>query len=368
MKRFIGFLIKEFYHIFRDFRTLLILFGMPVAQILLFGFAITNEIKDVKIAILDESKDNVTREISDKLLSSGYFILYDNLQSVKDIEPEFRKGIIKEIIIFEPDFSYNLFKTGNANIQLIADASEPNLANMIVGYTTSIITNYRNEISKSDIVLPSINTEVKMRFNPNLKSVFMFVPGLMSVILLLVSALMTSISITKEKEMGTMEVLLVSPLKPFQIIIGKVIPYLFLAFVNAFVILGLAQFVFGVPIAGNTILLVLESILFVIVALSLGILISTISNNQQTAMMISLGGLMLPTIILSGYIFPIENMPIALQIISNAVPARWFIAIVKGIMLKGSSFGYIMKETFILIGMAVFLILLSIKKFKTRLE
>jgi ABC-2 type transport system permease protein len=168
--------------------------------------------------------------------------------------------------------------------------------------------------------------------------------------------------------MGTMEVLLVSPLKPFQIIIGKVIPYLLLAFVNAFVILGLAQFIFGVPIVGNTILLVLESALFVIVALSLGILISTISNNQQTAMMISLGGLMLPTIILSGYIFPIENMPIVLQIISNAVPARWFIAIVKGIMLKGSSFGYIMKETFVLIGMAVFFIFLSIIKFKTRLE
>jgi ABC-2 type transport system permease protein len=368
MNRFIGFLIKEFYHIFRDFRTLLILFGMPVAQILLFGFAITNEIRDVKIAIFDKSKDNVTKEISDKLLSSGYFILYDNLQSIKDIEPEFKKGIIKEVIIFEPNFSENLYKEGKANIQLITDASEPNLANMIVGYTSSILMDYQRDISKSKNITPSINTEIKMRFNPNLKSVFMFVPGLMSVILLLVSALMTSISITKEKEIGTMEVLLVSPLKPFQIIIGKVIPYLLLAFVNAFVILGLAQFVFGVPIAGNTILLVLESTLFVIVALSLGILISTVSNNQQTAMMASLGGLMLPTIILSGYIFPVENMPYLLQLLSNIVPARWFITIVKGIMLKGSNFSYITKETFVLIGMAVFLILLSIKKFKTRLE
>lgn len=368
MNRFKGFLIKEFYHIFRDFRTLLILFGMPVAQILLFGFAITNEIRDVKIAIFDKSKDNVTREISDKLLSSGYFILYDNLQSIKDIEPEFRKGKIKEVIIFESNFSENLYKEGKANIQLIADASEPNLANMIVGYTSSILMDYQQEISKSKNISPVINTEIKMRFNPNLKSVFMFVPGLMAVILLLVSALMTSISITREKEMGTMEVLLVSPLKPFQIIIGKVIPYLLLAFVNAFVILGLAQFVFGMPIVGNTILLVLESTLFVIVALSLGILISTLSNNQQTAMMASLGGLMLPTIILSGYIFPIENMPYLLQLLSNIVPARWFIAIVKGIMLKGSEFGYIMKETLILMGMALFFILLSVKKFKIRLE
>lgn len=368
MKQFKGFLIKEFYHIFRDFRTLLILFGMPVAQILLFGYAITNEIKDVKIAILDKSKDNITREISDKLLSSGYFILYDNLQSVKDIEPEFRKGIIKEVIIFEPNFSENLNKLGKANIQLIADASEPNLANMIVGYTSSILMDYQSDISKSKNILPSINTEIKMRFNPNLKSVFMFVPGLMAVILLLISALMTSISITKEKELGTMEILLVSPLRPFQIIIGKVIPYLLLSFINAFVILGLAQFVFGVPISGNTILLILESILFVITSLSLGILISTLSNNQQTAMMMSLGGLMLPTIILSGYIFPIENMPYLLQLLSNFVPARWFVTIVKGIMLKGSSFGYIMNETFVLIGMTLFFVLLSIKKFKTRLE
>jgi ABC-2 type transport system permease protein len=368
MNRFKGFLIKEFYHIFRDFRTLLILFGMPVAQILLFGFAITNEIRDVKIAIFDKSKDNITHEISNKLLSSGYFILYDNLQSKKDIEPEFRKGIIKEVIVFEENFSENLYKEGKANIQLIVDASEPNLANMIVGYTSSILMDYQGEIAKSNNIKPAINTEIKMRYNPNLKSVFMFVPGLMSVILLLVSALMTSISITKEKEMGTMEVLLVSPLNPLQIIIGKVIPYLILAFINAFIILGLAQFVFGVPIAGNTILLILESTLFVIVSLSLGILISTVSNNQQTAMMASLGGLMLPTIILSGYIFPIENMPYLLQLLSNIVPARWFITIVKGIMLKGSSFGYIMKETLVLVGMALFFILLSVKKFKIRLE
>jgi ABC-2 type transport system permease protein len=368
MKQFLGFLVKEFYHIFRDFRTLLILFGMPVAQIMLFGFAITNEVKDVKIAILDESKDNITKEISDKLLSSGYFITYDNLKSVKDIEPEFRKGIIKEVIIFEPNFSENLLKLGKANVQLIADASEPNLANMIVGYTSSILMDYQKDLAKSGNILPSINTDVKMRYNPNLKSVFMFVPGLMAVILLLVSALMTSISITKEKEIGTMEVLLVSPLKPFQIIIGKVIPYLLLAFVNAFIILGLAQFVFGVPIAGNTILLLLESTLFVITSLSLGIFISTISNSQQTAMMVSLGGLMLPTIILSGYIFPIENMPMLLQILSNIVPARWFITIVKSIMLKGAGFEYIIKETIVLAGMTVFLIALSIKKFKTRLE
>ena len=368
MKKFKGFLVKEFYHIFRDYRTLLILFGMPIVQILLFGFAITNEIKDVKIAVLDKSRDNVTKEIYDKITSSGYFINYYNLKSEKDIEAEFRKGIIKEVIIFEPDFSENLNHNGTASIQLIADASEPNLANMIVNYTTSIIMDYQRELAKSSNLIPSISTEVKMRYNPNLKSVYMFVPGLMAVILLLVSALMTSISITKEKEIGTMEVLLVSPLNPFMIIIGKVIPYMFLAFINTSVILILAKFVFQVPIVGSLLLLMLECGLFVLTSLSLGLLISTLSNNQQTAMMASLVALMLPTIILSGYIFPIESMPYLLQLLSNIIPARWFITIVRSIMLKGDDITYIWKETLILAGMTIIFIFISVKKFKIRLE
>ncbi len=368
MKRFFAFVVKEFKHILRDYRTLLILFGMPIAQILLFGFAITNEIKDAKIAILDFSKDNVTQEISNKILSSGYFLLYKNLNSIKDIEPAFKEGIIKEVIIFEQDFSMNLSKSNLANIQIIADASDPNLANMLIGYTSSIILDYQKDLSSGKSLPPMINTDIKMMYNPNLKSVFMFVPGLMAVILLLVSAMMTSISIAKEKELGTMEILLVSPLNPLQIIVGKVIPYFFIALINYIIVIVLAKFVFLVPINGSFALLVLESILFLITSLSLGILISTISNNQQTALMISLSALMLPTIILSGYIFPIENMPLPLQIISNILPAKWFIIIVRGIMLKGVSFSYIVVETLVLVGMTLFFILLSVKKFKIRLE
>lgn len=368
MKRFLAFVKKEFKHILRDYRTLLILFGMPIAQILLFGFAITNEIKDAKIAILDFSKDNVTREITNKIMSSGYFMLYYNLNSVNDIEPAFKEGIIKEVIIFEPDFGQNLGKTNLANLQIVADASDPNLANMLIGYTSSIIQDYQRELSADKRLPPVINTDIKMLYNPNLKSVFMFVPGLMAVILLLVSAMMTSISIAKEKELGTMEVLLVSPLNPLQIIVGKVIPYFVIALINYIIVIVLAKYVFLVPIEGSFALLVLESILFLITSLSLGILISTVSNNQQTALMISLSALMLPTIILSGYIFPIENMPLPLQIISNIIPAKWFIIIVRGIMLKGITFDYIYVETLVLAGMTLFFILLSIKRFKIRLE
>lgn len=368
MKKFLGFVKKEFLHIFRDYRTLLILFGMPVVQILIFGFAITTEIKDAKIAILDLSKDDITIKISNKILSSNYFILEKNLESFQQIEEEFRKGNIKEVIIFESEFANKLEKENKASIQIITDASDPNLANMLINYTTSIIRDYQNEMKKYHIELPFIETEVKMIYNPELKSVFMFVPGLMAVILLLISALMTSVSITREKEFGTMEVLLASPLNPFQIVIGKVIPYILIAFIDAGIILYLAKFVFKMPFEGSLILLILQCVLYVITALSLGIFISSLTSNQQIAMMLSLAALLLPTVLLSGYIFPVENMPIILQWISNIIPARWFIIIIKSIMLKGSNFAYIWEETLILIGMCVFFIVVSLKRFKIRLE
>lgn len=368
MKKFIGFVKKEFLHIFRDYRTLIVLFGMPVAQILIFGFAITTEIKDANIAFLDLSKDNVTKEISDKIISSGYFKLFDNLNSFKQIEDEFKKGEVREVIVFEDNFGEKLDKEGVASIQLIADASDPNLANMLIGYTSAIINDYRSGMKSSYGLNNGITTEVKMIFNPEMKSVYMFVPGLMAVILLLVSALMTSISITREKELGTMEVLLASPLKPVQIIIGKVIPYVVIAFANAAIIIILAKYVFDMPLKGNLIMLVLESVLYVITALSLGILISTVSSNQQVAMMVSLAALLLPTILLSGFIYPVENMHWILQWLSYIIPAKYFIIILKAIMIKGNDFSYYWKETLILSGMAVFFILLSAKKFKIRLE
>jgi ABC-2 type transport system permease protein len=207
-----------------------------------------------------------------------------------------------------------------------------------------------------------------MNYNPELKSVFMFVPGVMTIILMLVSAMMTSISITREKELGTMEILLVSPLKPFQVIVGKVIPYIFLSVINAIVIILLSIFIFKMPVQGSLFLLGAESILFIVNALSLGILISTISKTQQTAMMVSLMGLMLPVILLSGFIFPISSMPLPLQVISNIIPAKWFIIILKGIMLKGVGLAYLWKETLVLLAMTLFFIGLSIKKYKIRLE
>lgn len=368
MKRFIGFVKKEFYHIFRDKRSLFILFGMPIAQILLFGFAITNEINNVDIAILDQSNDVETQKIIYKIKASPYFNVENQIEKESDIESEFKKGKIKAVLIFEPNFSKNLETKKVAVLQAITDATEPNVANTIANYTSAIIQNYQLQKKQSNSNQVKVEVQSRMFYNPELKSVFNFVPGVMTVILMLVSAMMTSISITREKELGTMEILLVSPLKPFQVIIGKVFPYIFLSIINAIIILVLGYFVFKMPINGSIFLLGFESILFIISALSLGILISTVSNSQQTAMMLSLMGLMLPVIILSGFIFPINSMPLPMQVISNIIPAKWFIIIVKAIMLKGVGIQYIWKETLILIGMTVFFITLSIKKYKIRLE
>ncbi|MEI8004778.1 MAG: ABC transporter permease [Bacteroidota bacterium] len=366
MKRFLGFVVKEFYHIFRDYRTLLILFLLPAIQLLLFGYVITNEIKDARIAILDQSKDEITRRISEKVLSSGYFILDKNLSASSEIEQVFRKGNVQLVLVFAPDFAKNLDKTGNARVQIIGDASDPNTANILVNYIQGILSNYLVSLNAEKIPM-QITPEVRMMYNGQMKGVYMFVPGLMAMLLMLISALMTSLSITREKELGTMELLLVSPLKPFQIIIGKVFPYVFLAFIDACIIIIIGNTVFGVPVVGSVALLLFESFLYICMALSLGILISTITSSQQIAMMLSLVALMLPTILLSGFIFPVENMPVVLQWFCKIMPPKYFITIIKSIMLKGNGFSYIVYETAIMTGFTAFFILLSIKKFKVRL-
>ena len=367
MKRFTGFVIKEFYHIFRDYRTLLILFGMPAIQLLLFGYVVTNEIKDARIAIYDGSKDEVTRKISEKILSSGYFILGKNLTNYAEIAPTFREGKTKLVLVFGSNFAEKLQREGKADIQILGDASDPNTANILVNYATGIINNYLISLNNEQMPM-RILPEVRMQYNPGLKSVFMFVPGIMAMLLMLISALMTSLSLTREKELGTMELLLVSPMRPIQIIIGKVIPYVLLAFVDACIILAIGKFVFGVPLEGNLLLLLAESLLYITMALSLGILISSITNSQQVAMTISLLALMLPTILLSGFIYPIENMPVILQVFCHLMPPKYFITIIKDIMLMGNSFIFVWKETLILISFTLVFIMISIKKFKIRLD
>jgi ABC-2 type transport system permease protein len=367
MKQFFSFIRKEFYHIFRDKRTMFILLGMPVVQIVIFGFALTNEVKNSKVAVFDQSKDAATTSLIAEIDASRYFDIKQNLFSYTEIEKIFREGKIKLAVVFPPHFNEELQHYNKAQVQLIADASDPNVANTLTNYASAIIMDYQKRIT-SDRKLPyTIDTETKMLYNPELKGAYNFVPGVMAMVLLLVCTMMTAITIVKEKEMGTMEVMLVSPIQPLKIVIAKAVPYLMLSAINITSILLLSVFVLGVPINGSLLLLGFESILFTLVSLSLGLLISSGAESQQTAMFISLVALFLPTVMLSGFMFPVENMPLPLRILSNIVPAKWFYTIVRSVMIKGSGLAAIWKETLILAGMMLLLLSLAIKNFKIRL-
>ncbi|HUM47187.1 MAG TPA: ABC transporter permease [Chitinophagales bacterium] len=368
MKQFFFFVKKEFYHVWRDKSTLVILFGMPLMQILIFGFALTNEVKNSRIAVLDNAKDETTQAIIHEIEASRYFEIEREIKSGPDLEPAFQQGKIKMAVVFPAGFQDQLLHSHSATIQLIADATDPNVANTLVNYASAIIMTYQKRLGNGQEIPNTINTEMRMLYNPQLKGSYNFVPGVMAMVLMLVCAMMTSISIVREKEMGTMEVILVSPIIPIRVVFAKMVPYFLLSMVNIGSILLLSVFVLDVPIQGNLLLLVAECLLFTITVLSLGLLISTVSHSQQVAMLISLMGLFLPTIMFSGFMFPVENMPIPLQVISNIVPAKWFYYIVKNVMIKGLGFSYVWKETLILTGMIVFFVLLALRNFKTRLE
>lgn len=368
MKPFWAFVKKEFNHIWRDKQTLLILLGMPIVQIMIFGFALTNEVKNSRIAVLDPARDMVTMALTEKLEASQYFDIEQEIHSPGQILPAFRQGRIRLAVIFPPGFRADLLQHHHAQVQLIADASDPNTATTLTRYASAVIQDYQESILSTTPLPYRIQVDTRMLYNPQLKGAFNFVPGVMAMILMLVCSLMTSIAIVREKERGTMEVLLASPLKPVLVILAKAVPYLALSMVNIASILLLSVFVLDLPIAGSLALLVAESILFTITALSLGLMVSSITASQQVAMLISLVGMFLPTLMFSGFMFPIENMPVPLQVMSNIVPAKWYFYIVKAVMIKGLGFGAIWKETLVLAGMTLFFLGLSYRKFNVRLQ
>lgn len=393
MKQFVAFVRKEFYHIFRDRRTMLILLGMPVIQIILFGFAITTELKNVKVGVLDPSNDIVTRQIIDRMDASEYFTVSSRLHSPHEMEEAFRKGDIDMAMVFTPKFAGHLYD-GGARIQLVSDATDPNMATMQANYASGIINSVNRKlaagaspvsvsmVSSSEVIdtdhaspvfaasgaSPGIVTNVNLLYNPQMKSAYNFVPGVMGLILMLICAMMTSISIVRERETGTMEILLVSPVKPLFFILSKAVPYFVLSFVNLASILLLSVYVLHVPIAGSLFWLIVVSMLFIFVSLSLGLLISSVTHTQIAAMLVSGLMLMMPTMMLSGMIFPIESMPLVLRLIAYIMPARWYIQAVRKLMIEGVDISLVLTEVSVLVVMAVILITISFKKFKNRLE
>ncbi len=347
---------------------MLILIGMPIVQMLLFGFAITTEVKNTQVAVFDPSKDVSTRLIKERFQASKYFTVVEELTDIEQINNVFHSGKIGLVIVFGEQFADNLMQTGEASVQLITDGTEPNQATLITGYATSILSAYAQELALQGGMPYQILPEVRMLYNPQSESAYNFVPGVMGMILMLVCAMMTSIAIVREKETGTMEVLLASPMKPFCIILAKAIPYLALSALNLATILLLSVFVLQVPIAGNLLLLVSVSLLFIFLALSLGLLFSNVVNTQMAAMLASGMGLMMPVMLLSGLMFPIESMPKILQWVSAVVPARWYIVAVKKIMIQGVELRFVVKEIVILVFMTCVLLAISLKNFKKRLS
>lgn len=368
MKQFLQFVKKEFIHILRDPRTLVILVGMPMVQILIFGFALTNEVKNARFTYLNLSGDPLSHRLIQRLEASRYFESAGPLEGPEDIDRAFRRGDCRIAVVVPAGFEASSRRKDGAVVQFIADASDPNTANTLVNYAEAVVSDFSRELEGPSQPPYSIRSETRMRYNPQLKGAYNFVPGVMAMVLLLVCTMMTALTVVREKEMGTMEVMLVSPMRPLRIILAKAVPYLLVSFFNITTILLLSVYVLDVPIRGHVGLLFAESTLFTGVALSLGLLISTTTASQLTAMFISLIGMFLPTIMLSGFMFPIENMPLPLRILSNAVPARWFFVIVRSVMIKGTGFATVWKETLVLAGMFVFFTTLAVRKFKLRLE
>ena len=352
MRQFISFVIKETKHILRDKRTMLILFGMPVVMMLLFGFAITNDVKNVRTVVVTSQMDHLTQQAVERLAASEYFTIVKTVSTPKEAEWMIRSQKTDLAIIFAQDFA-----SKKSGAQFIVDGSDPNMAQQWTTYAQQVVAN------------PNVSLiSQKLLYNPRMKSAYNFVPAIMGMLLLLICAMMTSVSIVREKERGTMEVLLVSPIKPLMIIVAKVVPYLLLALVILAIILLMSATVLDVPLQGALGWILVVSLIYILLALSLGLLISNIAQTQFVALLVSAMVLLLPTVMLSGMLFPVESMPTILQWISAVIPPRYYIQAMRKLMIMGVGIQEVWQEVIILIGMTALLLTISLKKFKTRLE
>ncbi len=375
-KRFMSFVGKEFNHILRDTRTLMVLLVMPVVMIVLFGFALSTEIKDVKVVVLDPSNDAATTRIINQIDASEYFTVTSSANSEEGILQAFQNNTADIALVFEDNFYHRAVHDGDGSIQVIVDGSNTNVGSMAVFYVSSIVSSFQKELAQEASMSGTdgavsapvrIHTSTRMMYNPQMKSAFNFVPGVMGMILMLICAMMTSVSIVREKERGTMEVLLVSPVKPFSVILAKAIPYFVVSALILAIVLCLSVFLIKVPISGSLLWVVLVSLVFILVSLSIGILISTLVSQQEVAILISGMVLMLPTMLLSGMLFPIESMPRVLQWVSYCVPAKWYIEAIRVMMIQGLGIRYCLDSVLVLCGFLTVITGLSVIKFKDRL-
>ena len=373
MKQFISFVIKEAKHILRDKRTMLILFGMPVVMMLLFGFAITTDVRNVRTVVVTSQMDHQTQQAVERLSQSEYFTIAATVQTPQEAERLIRSQQADMAVVFASDFA-----SRKSGLQLIVDGSDPNMAQQWTTYAQQTLLSEELRVKSEEFptgfpTLAATNSSLftlhsSLLYNPQMKSAYNFVPAIMGMLLMLICAMMTSISIVREKEHGTMEVLLVSPVRPLTIIIAKAVPYLVLAFAILVVILLMARHVLGVPLAGSLFWIIAISTLYILLALSLGLLISSVAQTQLVALLLSAMVLLMPVVMLSGMMFPVESMPLVLQWIAAVVPPRYYIDAMRKLMIMGVGIGEVMKEVTVLAAMTALLLTVALKKFNVRLE
>jgi ABC-2 type transport system permease protein len=366
VRAFLGFVRKETLHLLRDRQTLAILLLLPPVQVLIFGFAVRTDVRQIPIVVVDPTPDVTTYELRDRLAASDRFHLVAVASTSRDLDPQFRAGSIRQALVLPRDVERRLGRGDSLPVQLLTDGSDPNTGGIMQGYATAVVQRWHADAAPAGSGLRIVPAS-RLRYNPTLESSHLFVPGLVAFVLTIVSAMMTAISITREKETGTMEMLLVSPIRPTAIVAGKVTPYIVLGFMSVLLVLIAARTVFHVPLRGSLALLLAECGLYIITALALGIVISTKAPTQRTAMIFALAGLMMPTLLLSGFIFPLDSLPEWLQAISYVVPARWFLLVVRGIMVKGAGLATLWQETLVLVGMMVFLLVVGSRNLAIRL-
>ena len=358
MKQFIAFVIKETKHILRDKRTMLILFGMPVVMMLLFGFAITTDVKNVRTVVVTSEMSPRTQQAVERLAQSEYFVITQTVNTPREAEQLIRSQKADMALVF----------VQNRGMQIMVDGSDPNMAQQWTTYAQSILS---QPVDGKHYSLPSPFGEglgVRLLYNPQMRSAYNFVPAIMGMLLMLICAMMTSISIVREKEKGTMEVLLVSPVRPLMVIVAKAVPYLVLAFGILITILFMSRYVLGVPIAGSLLSILAVSTLYILLALSLGLLISNVAQTQLVALLMSAMVLLMPVVMLSGMIFPVESMPQVLQWLAALVPPRYYIEAMRKLMIMGVGLDAVAREIAVLAGMTVVLLTVALLKFKQRLE
>ena len=352
MKQFISFVIKEARHILRDKRTMLILFGMPTVMMLIFGFAISTDVKNVRTVVVTSQMDVQTQAAVDRLRASEYFNMTATVGTPREAELLIRRQKADLAVVFGKDYA-----THHNDVQFIVDGADPNMAQQWSNYARQVIADTQ--------VTP---VSLKMLYNPQMRSAYNFVPAIMGMLLMLVCAMMTSVSIVREKERGTMEVLLVSPVRPLMVIVAKAVPYLAMAFLILVVILLMARYVLGVPLAGSLLWILVVSVIYILLALSLGLLISDVARTQLAALLLSAMVLLMPVVMLSGMMFPVESMPTVLQWVSAVVPPRYYIEAMRKLMIMGVGIGEVAREVGVLSGMTVVLLWVALAKFNNRLE